>query len=263
MHDCLIAFGSNEGSPQDVYQAALDRLEQSVQVEVVANSKPFETSPVGGPEGQGNYLNAAIRIATELEPDQLHQQLVAIENELGRQRRTRWGSRKIDLDLLLFDELEFNSERLTVPHPRMSFRRFVLEPAGEIAGEMIHPPSGLSMAQLLTNLEQRKDLVLGVYDERFSVFFDEIGSEVADHHPAWSFRVVPGLDEWEQYVDQAKLVTYFVMDDHGSAPVSDSARGAKALRLAAREFAGATLRLPKEADRALTEILAAIDGMQA
>jgi len=85
---------------------------------------------------------------------------VKIETELGRERRERWGSRKIDLDLLLFDLLQLQTANLTLPHPRMSFRRFVLEPAKEVASDMVHATSGLTIQQLVKALDERENLVL-------------------------------------------------------------------------------------------------------
>jgi 2-amino-4-hydroxy-6-hydroxymethyldihydropteridine diphosphokinase len=148
MVDCLIAFGSNQGDREGAYEAAVTSLDECQEVKVVAASKLHVTMAVGGPEDQSSYLNGAIRLSTSLSGDELHRLLIQTENDLGRVRSDRWGARTIDLDLLLYGENQINTSKLTVPHPRMSFRRFVLEPASEIAAEMMHPPSRLTIGQL-------------------------------------------------------------------------------------------------------------------
>ena len=157
MVDCLIAFGANEGDPESNFRQVVELLRTSADVEVTASGEPCRTEPVGGPAGQSMYLNASIRLATTLSAEKLHQRLVEIENELGRERRVRWGSRKVDLDLLLYGEHQIATERLIVPHPRMSFRRFVLEPSLKIAGDMRHPTSGKTIAELLEHFEPAKE----------------------------------------------------------------------------------------------------------
>src|SRR6185436_6440721 len=83
-----------------------------------------------------------------------------MEDDLGRERAERWGPRTIDLDLLLFDEQIICQPEITVPHPRMAFRRFVLAPAAEIAGTMLHPTTGWTVQDLLSNLDRRPNLVI-------------------------------------------------------------------------------------------------------
>jgi 7,8-dihydro-6-hydroxymethylpterin-pyrophosphokinase len=109
---------------------------------------------VGGPSGQSAFLNAAVLLETSLAPEALHGRLQQIERQLGRQRRERWGARRLDLDLLLSDERVIRTAELTVPHPRMAFRRFVLEPAAEAAPDMVHPTIGWSVAQLRAHLDR-------------------------------------------------------------------------------------------------------------
>ena len=94
---------------------------------VVATSEWFGTDPIGGPVGQGDFLNGAAIVETSLEPTELLQHLRGIESSLGRQRRIRWDARTIDVDILLFDDICMETDVLTVPHPRMICRRFVLE----------------------------------------------------------------------------------------------------------------------------------------
>jgi 2-amino-4-hydroxy-6-hydroxymethyldihydropteridine diphosphokinase len=131
---------------------ALDRLSQHPQIKLLATSNALPTAPVGGPPGQGEFLNAAARLETSLSPDEILALLHAIEHQLGRARTVHWGPRTIDLDLLLYDDQIINTPELNVPHPLMHTRRFVLEPAAEIAAEWIHPVLKQSIADLLAVL---------------------------------------------------------------------------------------------------------------
>lgn len=153
MPDCLIALGANLGDRAATLDGAVDALAREP-LQVVARSRWLETAPVGGPGGQGAFLNGAIRIRTDLAPLQLLEAMDRVEAELGRQRRERWAARTLDLDLLLYDDLVLESPRLMVPHPRMALRRFVLEPAAEVAPDMVHPILGWSIARLLQHLDQ-------------------------------------------------------------------------------------------------------------
>src|SRR5262245_24890681 len=148
MANCLLSLGSNLGDRGAHLQASLRCLGSLPQTSLIAQSSFRDTNPVGGPAAQDPYLNAAALIETSLALHQLLAQLQRIENELGRIRTERWGPRTIDLDLLLYDQLEIESPELTLPHPRMSFRRFVLEPAAEIAAEMVYPINGWTIRRL-------------------------------------------------------------------------------------------------------------------
>lgn len=152
MPRCLIGFGSNLGDRQATLEAALGRLAQHEEVRVVARSSWRETTPVGGPTGQGAFLNGVALLETSLAPDALLALLLDIEIQLGRVRMVAWGPRTLDLDLLLFDQLVLQTPTLVVPHPRMAWRRFVLEPAVEIAAELVHPILGWTLARLLRHL---------------------------------------------------------------------------------------------------------------
>jgi deoxyadenosine/deoxycytidine kinase len=109
---------------------------------------------VGGPERQPAFLNAAAVLQTSLSPQSLLGVLLQVEADLGRQRIVHWGPRIVDLDLLLYDNLTIAEPDLVIPHPRMAWRRFVLEPAAEIAPEMLHPATGWTIARLLDNLNR-------------------------------------------------------------------------------------------------------------
>ena len=154
MARCLIGCGSNQGRRRENIDQAVDLLRFMPGVSVVAVSRPLETSPVGGPPGQPAFLNSACLLETDLPPEAMLEMLLAVENTLHREREERWGPRTIDLDLLLYDDAVIDSERLTLPHPRMTTRRFVLQPCAEIAGNLLHPRAGCTVRELLDNLSQ-------------------------------------------------------------------------------------------------------------
>jgi 2-amino-4-hydroxy-6-hydroxymethyldihydropteridine diphosphokinase len=156
---CLIGLGSNLGDRQATLREALKRLAQHPAIHAVRASRFFETSPAGGPSGQGAFINAAAVLETALGPETLLGVLLEIEASLGRQRGERWGPRTIDLDLLLYDEIVRETPNLVIPHPRMAWRRFVLAPAAEVAGGMIHPTTGWTIKRLVTHLMSATDYI--------------------------------------------------------------------------------------------------------
>jgi 2-amino-4-hydroxy-6-hydroxymethyldihydropteridine diphosphokinase len=149
----LIALGSNLGDRQRTLDEAMLRLGRHPHIRVVAEAPPLETAPAGGPPGQSAYVNSAALLETSLAVETLFGVLQKIEADLGRRPGERWGPRPIDLDLLLYDRLVLSTPTLAVPHPRMAWRRFVLEPAARIAGAMVHPTTGWTIARLLDHLD--------------------------------------------------------------------------------------------------------------
>jgi 2-amino-4-hydroxy-6-hydroxymethyldihydropteridine diphosphokinase len=152
--EALIGLGANLGDREGNLTRAWELLGKVPNIRALCLSQFYETEAVtlSSDLVQLPYLNAAGLLETELEPLELLEAMTNIEQKLGRVRRERWGPRTIDLDLLLFGGLEMRSEILTIPHPLMVERRFVLEPAAEIASEMRHPTSGKTVLQLLAEL---------------------------------------------------------------------------------------------------------------
>jgi 2-amino-4-hydroxy-6-hydroxymethyldihydropteridine diphosphokinase len=152
MSRALIGLGSNLGDRADTLDHAVQMLRALPGTSVLVHSRWHRTAPIGGPAGQEEFLNGALLLETSLAPYRLFEALQSIEDRLGRRRSERWAARTLDLDLLLYENLILDTPRLTVPHPRMAFRRFVLEPAAEIAPDAVHARMGWTIAQLLEHL---------------------------------------------------------------------------------------------------------------
>lgn len=135
-----LAMGSNLGERRGQLRHALERLpfeQPGGGLRITGVSGVYETDPVGGPDDQGAYLNMVVEIDTTLDPFQLLERCLATEQAGGRERSERWGPRTIDVDLLLFGDVRIESPQLTLPHPRMWERRFVLEPLADLAPERL------------------------------------------------------------------------------------------------------------------------------
>lgn len=148
-----IGLGSNLGDRRDYLDRALRALDEHGGIEVEKVSSYRETEPVGGPPGQGGYLNAAAALRTDLSADDLLKMLLQVEQTLGRVRSERHGPRTIDLDLLLYGDLIVEHPWLIVPHPLMHERLFVLEPLVEIAPQVVHPVFECTLRDLLWKLQ--------------------------------------------------------------------------------------------------------------
>ena len=135
--DCVIGLGSNLGDRAEILRRAV--VELGALGQVFAVSALYETEPVGPP--QPSYLNAAVRLVTELDLPQLLEALLAIERRFGRERRERWGARILDLDILWASGGVFETETLQVPHPRLNERAFALLPLLDVAPEATDPRS--------------------------------------------------------------------------------------------------------------------------
>ena len=162
----LIGLGSNLGDRKAHLDRAVGALCRVPGVSAVAVSRYRETPPVGGPGGQGAFLNAAASLVTNLDPEPLLDVLQDVERDAGRVRGERWGERTLDLDLLLFGRLRLDTPRLRLPHPRMALRRFVLAPLAEVAPDAVDPVTGRAVADLLANLDRRPSYVALARDLR-------------------------------------------------------------------------------------------------
>src|SRR5262245_36418942 len=159
MARCLLGLGSNLGDREATLKAALAAIDALPDVQLRKKSEWFHTRPIGGPAGQGEFLNGAVSIDTKIAPLILLKELQQIEERLGRKPGDRWAGRPIDIDMLLYDREVMEQEMITVPHPRLTFRRFVLQPAAEVAPKMIHPVIGWNIERLLLHLDRASDMV--------------------------------------------------------------------------------------------------------
>ena len=132
----FLSLGSNLGNRLEHLSDAVISLQNHPKVKVTKVSAVYQTKPVGGPE-QDDYLNAVLEIETELSPTELLEVIQSIENGQDRVREVRWGPRTLDIDVLTYNDLILGDEKLTLPHPRISERAFVLVPWHEIAPDTV------------------------------------------------------------------------------------------------------------------------------
>ncbi|MFO0816781.1 MAG: 2-amino-4-hydroxy-6-hydroxymethyldihydropteridine diphosphokinase [Pirellulales bacterium] len=154
MPRALLSLGSNLGDREHTLRTALHRLDAVATSRVQAVSSWWTTAPAGGPVGQGEFLNAAAVLETQLNPAELLEHTRTIEQLGGRQRLEHWSARTLDIDLLLYDDQIVNLPQLVVPHPRFAFRRFALEPAAEIASDWRHPVIDWTIGRLTDHARQ-------------------------------------------------------------------------------------------------------------
>jgi 2-amino-4-hydroxy-6-hydroxymethyldihydropteridine diphosphokinase len=155
----VCALGSNVGD-RDRHLAFARRELPERGLPWTRASSVVETEPVGGPEGQGAYLNqvlAAPEARVTAGPSALLGAMLELEREAGRTRRERWGPRTLDIDLLFHGKRVKGEPGLTLPHPRIADRAFVLEPLVEILPGLVHPVTGLSAAEMLDSLRRRSE----------------------------------------------------------------------------------------------------------
>ena len=147
-HTAFISIGSNLGTPKENCIEAIDIISSNSDIKTISKSSFYQTAPVGNTE-QDWFINSVIKISTQLSPDILLSVLLKIESQMGRIRKEKWGPRIIDLDLLFYDNLIIKQKDLTLPHPEIQKRNFVLQPLNEIEGNFIHPSINKSINTLL------------------------------------------------------------------------------------------------------------------
>lgn len=148
--DLYLSLGSNVGDREEALEQAREKLSQEIG-QIQKASGVIETLPWGN-TNQGSFLNQVVVISTDIRPSVLLDAILHIEEELGRVRFEKWGPRRIDIDIVLYGSIVYQSDLLEIPHPYMHQRRFVLEPLAEINPKLIHPVLGISIEDLLNNL---------------------------------------------------------------------------------------------------------------
>jgi len=159
-HRVYIGLGSNLGDRKANIREAEDRIAKLPATRIMKASSLYESEPLG--DAKTWFVNNVLEIETEFEPDELLKRTRAIEAAMGRKRvkGKRWGSRIIDLDLLLFDNQTVSKRTLKIPHPEMHKRRFVLLPLSELAPHVTHPQLGAAISELLGGLKDPKKVML-------------------------------------------------------------------------------------------------------
>lgn len=153
-HTAFISVGSNMGDSRETIVKAVDCLGKDSMNRLVAQAQVLETQP-WGKEDQPNFFNTALELRTLYNPRQLMGLLLALEKDFHRERIVKWGPRTLDLDLIFYDDLVTEDPFVTLPHPLMEDRAFVLEPLCELAPNLIHPVLKKRLFRLLEDLKQK------------------------------------------------------------------------------------------------------------
>ncbi len=155
-HDVYISYGSNMGDSDGYIDDAVREIADNPVIDLVSNSEKIVTKPYGGIE-QDDFLNGVCHIRTIMSPEELLKYLHELEQKAGRVRDVHWGPRTLDLDILLYDDLVYESPDLIIPHVDMENRVFVLKPLCELAPNLRHPVYKKTMRQLLDALDERTE----------------------------------------------------------------------------------------------------------
>ncbi|WP_187263878.1 2-amino-4-hydroxy-6-hydroxymethyldihydropteridine diphosphokinase [Pontibacter beigongshangensis] len=151
MADIYLLLGGNLGNRPAFLQQARESL--AIEVGAITSSSRLYETAAWGKTDQPAFLNQVLRLRTELQPEQVLLAIHRIEQELGRERVEHWGARVIDIDILFYEDLVLQTQRLTIPHPQLHKRRFTLMPLVELAPELVHPVLQQTVKSLLENCE--------------------------------------------------------------------------------------------------------------
>lgn len=153
MANVYLGLGSNLGDREENLEKSIEALNDFEEIEVTSRSSILETEPYGKTD-QPEFMNMCVEIETRMSPLSLLETVLGIEHSLGRVREEVWGPRIIDIDILLYEDLELELDDLSIPHKEMHLRSFVLEPLSEIAPDAKHPTLDKRVTELKEDLER-------------------------------------------------------------------------------------------------------------
>ena len=153
-----LLLGSNLGNSKELLEEAIKKIGIHIG-KIVDTSKLYKTAPWGNSE-QAAFLNQVVRIKSALPPTEMLNKVHFIETKMGRIRHEKWGERKIDIDILYYNDLIYNTLELIIPHPEIQNRKFTLVPLIELSPDFIHPKFQLSNSNLLSKCEDKLDVQL-------------------------------------------------------------------------------------------------------
>lgn len=175
-----LGLGSNVGDREEYIEQAITILKETPGIKVIRRASNYETDPEGN-RAQPQFINSAVEIRTSLDPDKLLAAVQAIEDTLGRERGIEWGPRTIDIDILMYKDVVMSEDDLSIPHPLLQERLFVLEPLNEIAPRAVHPVLERTIRELF---EEKKAEAAEKYDDELPGF-REIKKGTADDFERW------------------------------------------------------------------------------
>lgn len=155
MANVYLGLGSNLGDRKENLEKSIEALDNFSEIEVTNRSSILETEPYGKTD-QPEFMNMCVEISTRMSPLSLLETVLGIEHSLGRVREEVWGPRIIDIDILLYEDLELELDDLSIPHKEMHLRSFVLEPLSEIAPAVKHPTLDKMVIELKEDLERKE-----------------------------------------------------------------------------------------------------------
>lgn len=157
INQVYLGLGSNLGNRQENLDLACHRISESIGA-IVAQSGIYETAAWGLTE-QNDFLNQVICVATDFKPSEVLALILAVEQSMGRIREVKWGARIIDIDILYYNDAIIKLDNLTIPHPFIQDRRFVLTPLAEVAPDFVHPIIHQTNASLLANCADNSEVI--------------------------------------------------------------------------------------------------------